>query len=213
MNNYIYTPYVSPASELYHHGIKGQKWGIRKYQNEDGSLTAAGRKRYGVGERITNAFRNIRKASEGKGYSATEVEKNYDRRAKLAASDYKLARQAAKQQLREDKRELGSQAAKENYRENIRKARDKYNDDQTKASLKLGKEYGDVRTSSIVGDGLRWAAAGFITTAAGKALTANGKLYAGAVLEGAGAGMMLGGSYNAVVRMGAKYASRLMYKN
>lgn len=32
--------------ELYHHGIKGMKWGIRRYQNKDGSLTAAGRKRY-----------------------------------------------------------------------------------------------------------------------------------------------------------------------
>lgn len=32
--------------ELYHHGIKGQKWGIRRFQNEDGSLTEAGRERY-----------------------------------------------------------------------------------------------------------------------------------------------------------------------
>lgn len=31
--------------ELYHHGIKGQKWGIRRYQNPDGTLTALGRKR------------------------------------------------------------------------------------------------------------------------------------------------------------------------
>ena len=29
-----------------HHGIKGQKWGVRRFQNEDGSLTAAGRARY-----------------------------------------------------------------------------------------------------------------------------------------------------------------------
>ena len=28
---------------LYHHGIKGQKWGIRRYQNADGSLTAEGK--------------------------------------------------------------------------------------------------------------------------------------------------------------------------
>lgn len=34
---------------LYHHGIKGQKWGIRRFQNKDGSLTAAGRKRRGEG--------------------------------------------------------------------------------------------------------------------------------------------------------------------
>lgn len=35
---------------LVHHGIKGQKWGVRRYQNEDGTLTAEGRKRYGADE-------------------------------------------------------------------------------------------------------------------------------------------------------------------
>lgn len=33
---------------LIHHGIKGQKWGIRRYQNEDGSLTPEGEKRYEI---------------------------------------------------------------------------------------------------------------------------------------------------------------------
>ena len=32
-------------NNLQHHGIKGQKWGIRRFQNKDGSLTPAGRKR------------------------------------------------------------------------------------------------------------------------------------------------------------------------
>lgn len=32
--------------ELYHHGIKGQRWGIRRFQKKDGSLTPAGKKRY-----------------------------------------------------------------------------------------------------------------------------------------------------------------------
>lgn len=32
--------------ELYHHGILGQKWGVRRYQNPDGSLTDEGKKRY-----------------------------------------------------------------------------------------------------------------------------------------------------------------------
>lgn len=34
--------------ELQHHGTKGMKWGIRRYQNSDGSLTPAGKKRYGI---------------------------------------------------------------------------------------------------------------------------------------------------------------------
>ena len=37
--------YVNNTNYLYHHGIKGQKWGVRRYQNKDGSLTNAGRKR------------------------------------------------------------------------------------------------------------------------------------------------------------------------
>ena len=35
-------------NELYHHGVKGQKWGVRRYQNKDGSLTALGKKKIQV---------------------------------------------------------------------------------------------------------------------------------------------------------------------
>ena len=57
--------------ELYHHGIKGQKWGVRRYQNPDGSLTAAGKVRYGYGGRLEN-----------------RIEQDYkDRAVKMSKSD------------------------------------------------------------------------------------------------------------------------------
>lgn len=60
MNYYGYE--VIRESDISHYGILGQKWGIRRYQNKDGSLTAAGEKRYSDSpSKNTLAYYNGRK--------------------------------------------------------------------------------------------------------------------------------------------------------
>lgn len=65
--NYYGVSYITLHSELSHYGVKGQKHGIRRYQNEDGTLTAEGRDHYGVGD-SRNPVRGMNSASSGHGY-------------------------------------------------------------------------------------------------------------------------------------------------
>lgn len=64
--SYYYVAGLPCSNELYHHGIIGQKWGVRRFQNKDGSLTAEGRIRYGgkesTGEKVKNAVVNAGRA-------------------------------------------------------------------------------------------------------------------------------------------------------
>lgn len=68
--------------ELKHFGIKGMKWGRRRYQNKDGSLTEAGRKRYGDSnsepKKETEEEYRSRRAKTLKSTDAKELYKNRD---------------------------------------------------------------------------------------------------------------------------------------
>lgn len=87
MENYVI---VSRDSELYHHGIKGQKWGIRRYQHKDGSLTLQGKIHYGVeSKKLAKAKEKLKEEKK----AASTYKKNKAKLDKLEADKQKVAEQ------------------------------------------------------------------------------------------------------------------------
>lgn len=79
--------------ELYHHGIKGQKWGIRRFQNPDGSLTAEGKRRYGTVEnfnRLSAAESKMQKAKTAKQNANANYNREYNKARSVKNSVYGL---------------------------------------------------------------------------------------------------------------------------
>lgn len=64
---------ITSKNELYHYGIKGQKWGVRRYQNSDGSLTPAGKERYYNDDEQKELYEHSRSHINPKGSHLTRV--------------------------------------------------------------------------------------------------------------------------------------------
>lgn len=80
--------------EIVHSGVKGMRWGVRRYQNKDGSLTAAGRKRYGSSKE---------EAMKARAKAKAKAEKANAKAAKKAEKDgKKLMRKSAKDMTDEE---------------------------------------------------------------------------------------------------------------
>lgn len=89
--------------ELYHFGVKGMKWGVRRYQNEDGSLTSLGKKR--------DKMLSDRKVAKRNSTTSNIVNAEYSRREfEDAKTRLKLENQTKKSKRQQDLEKKVSEA-------------------------------------------------------------------------------------------------------
>lgn len=109
-----YFTYPTHDDYLVHWGVKGMKWGVRRYQNKDGSLTAAGKKRRTLGEAIhDHKVAKKRKAALEKARATKAANKlAAEEAAKKAAKRQKMVEKGLIPKKKMTDEELASQKAR-----------------------------------------------------------------------------------------------------
>lgn len=127
--NRVSTIALYSGDYIAHHGIKGQKWGVRRYQNEDGTLTAAGRRRYNV-DKAEAIQRDI------------DSFKGYENGIRSKSGKLLLSAQDVKDSVRalEKKRDSVEKKGDERKAKDIEKARKKYDKNLEKNWYKAHNE-------------------------------------------------------------------------
>lgn len=148
--------------ELYHWGVKGMKWGVRRYQNKDGSLTSAGQKRYERDQRENSGKKKGNKV--GQADPNRWVKEDMERTKRLTDSS---------KQLTNDLKNANDKAIKNAPKKqmDLSKMSDKELRDQINRAF-LEKQYNDMFNPPQVSKGREFA--GKVLDSAGTALAITG---------------------------------------
>lgn len=129
------------SDELYHHGIKGQRWGVRRYQNEDGTLTTAGKLRYGaqkVGEVFARGAKSVGKSI------ATSYKRKHPKLMSEDELNAEIKRQQKLNELKKAREEARRGTASEKVKEIMWKgAQTAVTTLATQSMTKIGQGLGD----------------------------------------------------------------------
>lgn len=132
--------------ELQHHGIKGMRWGVRRYQNADGSMTPDGKKRYsGYDPNAT-----VKKSKQTKSYEKLYKKTGDEGYKKLAELSYKgdvFDKTATKQQKKEQK--AWDDKVDKEWLDAYNRAADKINEKIGEFNAKWDKKGADLRNPDL----------------------------------------------------------------
>lgn len=150
MNYYLYDGQFYRSDELCHWGIKGMKWGVRRYQNEDGTLTAAGKKRvakreargeYAMTKReVKKSMKNGSTANQDKVYAEYEKEfRDHKRWNELGRESTKVAKELMESEERDYESNPYGELSKRT--KDLYKRHAELDKQMTKIEIDIGKKY------------------------------------------------------------------------
>lgn len=204
-----YYAILTGDSYIAHHGIKGQKWGVRRYQNADGSLTAAGYNHYyGHSKEMDRAERKEFKSAM-----------NADRKAwkKSAKENYKAAKERVKSGEISEESKAFQNAKRDRYmsKHGSKEGIDRYRygtKEQKNAAIQEAakRKAGKIATTAALGT---VGAVGIGTTAVAGLAIADALAKIGLTATAVGAGGLTAGAAAVVGTAGAAATSKGLGKN